>query len=167
MDSVVWGPNRYLSEQCSEMRESELFMVDELATVYHERLSDLSWFMKNLNEYIARKANKEARLTGLFLKSRFKCQLLLDEKALLTAMAYVDLNPVRARIAKLPEKLEFTSIYERINDLHQNQSAERVAASSKENMKHSLEQPTAPLMSFDQMAQTYVVLVLILLCSME
>ena len=50
--------NRNLAEQRSEMSESELFMVDELATVYRERLSDLSWFMKNLNEYIARKAIK-------------------------------------------------------------------------------------------------------------
>ena len=60
MESVVGcHRNTHLSEQRSDMSESELFKVDELATVYSERLSDLSWFMKNLNEYISRKANKE------------------------------------------------------------------------------------------------------------
>ena len=63
--------NRYLSEQRSEISESELFMVDELATVYRERLSDLSWFMKNLNECIARKANKEDRVRGALLGKLF------------------------------------------------------------------------------------------------
>ena len=136
------------------MSESELFMVDELATVYRERLSDLSWFMKNLNEYIARKANKEDRVRGHFWESRFKCQSLLDEKALLAAMAYVDLNPVRAKIAELPEKSEFTSIYERINDLHQDQSAEKEVSRSGDDGKATLVIPTAPLMEFDPLSKT-------------
>jgi hypothetical protein len=38
----------------------------------------------------------------------------MDEAALLAAMAYVDLNPVRAGIAATPESSDFTSIQERI-----------------------------------------------------
>ena len=145
--------NRYLSEQRSEMSESELFMVEELAVVYRERLSDLSWFMKNLNEYIARKANKEDRVKGHFWESRFKCQSLLDEKALLAAMAYVDLNPIRAKIADLPETSVFTSIYERIKDLQQDNPAVKATDNSENEKKYSLELPVAPLMPFDQTAQ--------------
>ncbi len=36
------------------------------------------------------------------------------KQALLTAMAYVDLNPVRAAISKTPESSDYTSIKERL-----------------------------------------------------
>jgi len=47
-------------------------------------------------------------------QARFKSHALLDEEALLTAMVYVDLNPVRAGIAKTPESSQYTSIKERL-----------------------------------------------------
>jgi hypothetical protein len=72
----------------------------ELVEVYRARLANLSWIMKSLSEYIARKANAEDKLSGKFWEGRFKCQALLSEKAILAAMTYVDLNPVRAKIAR-------------------------------------------------------------------
>jgi REP element-mobilizing transposase RayT len=94
--------------------KAELELIYSQANIYRKRLMSISWFMKLLNEYISRISNAEEKLTGAFWESRFKSQALLDERALLTCMAYVDLNPIRAAIAKTPEESDHTSIQKRI-----------------------------------------------------
>ena len=94
--------------------------VTETAEVYRNRLYDISWFMRELNEYIAREANQEDDCTGRFWEGRFKSQALLDESAVLACMAYVDLNPIRANIDKTPETSKHTSIKKRLDAIKQN-----------------------------------------------
>lgn len=103
---------RYL--QGDKLDNSSVRLVQKYASEYRERLCSISWFMKSVNEYIARMANEEDSCTGHFWESRFKSQALLDERALLTCMAYVDLNPIRASMAKSLGESEYTSIKERI-----------------------------------------------------
>ena len=95
--------------------EAERKVLKEQVGLWRSRLMDISWFMRGLNEDIARQANQEDNCSGRFWEGRFKSQALLDEAALAACMAYVDLNPVRAAIAKTPESSDHTSIKRRIN----------------------------------------------------
>jgi len=95
---------------------------EEKVQMWRDRLADLSWFMRCLNESISRRANKEDNCTGHFWEERFKSQILLDKAALMTCMAYVDLNPIRAKMAESPETSEYTSIKSRIEQSKQIQS---------------------------------------------
>ena len=127
----------------------ELDTLRAIANVYRRRLGCLSWFMKCLNEPIARKANVEDRCTGHFWEARFQSQPLCSEQALLTAMAYVDLNPVRAKIARTPEQSEYTSIRARISEhCCQSTLAESVSRMLKRRELQHFEVPVRPLMPF-------------------
>ena len=98
---------------------------------WRSRLINVSWMMRALNECIARRANKEDKVSGRFWEGRFKSQALLDEQGLLTCMAYVDLNPVRAGIAATLEASEYTSIRERLMDRERKRKHRRKRSAPK------------------------------------
>ena len=87
---------------------------------------DLSWFMRVLNEPIARQAGRRAK-TPAKTPGHPLC-----------LRAYVDLNPIRAKLAETPETSDYTSVAERIAGLRKKLED---TESGPENR--------APLMPFD------------------
>jgi REP element-mobilizing transposase RayT len=113
--------DRWLSD--IKITHAETDKALEFIAKWRERLYDLGWYMRCLNESIAVQANKEDNCKGRFWEGRFKSQALLDETALLACMVYVDLNPILAAVCDTPEASDFTSIQLRLQRL-QNASEE-------------------------------------------
>jgi len=122
----------------------ELIGDKERIAGYREQLADLSWFMRNINGPIARRANIEDNCKGRFWEGRFKSKLLLDETALITCMAYVDLNPIRAGMCETLEDSEYTSIAERLERWRTKPKAsqeEKVTAKTKAEKQEKTDYP--------------------------
>ena len=76
----------------------------------YKKLTDLSAFMKELNQSIAFYVNQKHQTRGHLWGDRFKSVLIEDGRGLLTCMAYVELNCVRAEICKQPKDYRWCSV---------------------------------------------------------
>ncbi len=125
-----------------ETKEQNLLGNAERLEICRQRLGSLAWFMRSLNEPIARRANQEDACTGRFWEGRYKCQALLDDAAVLTCMSYVDLNPIRAGMAENLETSSHTSALRRIAQVTTDtQDATQLLSC----IHSSLSSPTLPL----------------------
>ena len=138
---------RYRAGQSLSGPERET--LSSIAAVYRKRLHSLSWFMKCLNEPIARKANAEDRCTGHFWEARFFSEPLYSEAAVLKAMAYTDLNPVRAGIAPTPEESRYTGVRARLKGDYESRTlSTAVTRLLKSGELRHFDCPVRPLVPF-------------------
>ena len=123
-------PRKYLSDGTPVLPSDAEIAAMAKDTVkvglWRTRLADLGWFMKAFKEPIARRANREDDCSGAFWEGRFHSVPLLDQPALIACLAYIDLNPIRAKVADRPETSTFTSGYRRIRARNRHRAAEKI-----------------------------------------
>ncbi len=152
--------DRWLAEP-ELIDEATMEVVDEIIEQWRERLYGIDWFMRGVNETIARMANEEENCKGRFWEGRYKSQALLDEAALLSCMVYVDLNPIRAGMEDNLFESDFTSIQTRLYEYAtENKKPEKqltARVKKQEKIKKTLgitEEKQSPLMVFDGSSHT-------------
>ncbi|MCB4203764.1 transposase [Deferribacterales bacterium Es71-Z0220] len=87
---------------------------DEEIKKHREKFSDISEYMKSIKLTFSRWFNKLHDRKGYLWGDRFKSVLIESGEALVNTIAYIDLNPIRAKIVKRPEDYRWSSIGYRI-----------------------------------------------------
>jgi REP element-mobilizing transposase RayT len=142
-DSLNWSPEEVIRRWIGiyppkmrvldEKQVLDTWIADQVkdakrVEVLRGRLTELGWFMKSLKEPLSRLANKQDNCEGAFWQARYKSIAVLDDEALLATCAYIDLNPLAAGIAVVPEKSPHTSIRQRVNHVKRKGQLDRLQA---------------------------------------
>ena len=75
----------------------------------------LSYAMRNLGQCYVQAFNRRHRRSGTLWQGRFKSCLVDSERYLMTVYRYIELNPVRAAMAKRPEDYPWSSVHANLN----------------------------------------------------
>jgi putative transposase len=75
-----------------------------------EKLGDVSEYVKEIKQSFSRHYNKLHQKKGYFWAERFKSVIVESGEALVNCLAYIELNPVRAGLAKRPEDYRWCSL---------------------------------------------------------
>jgi len=78
-------------------------------TGYCNNAKMLSDMMRRINTSMAKAINKYYQRRGQAIMDRFKSPIIETDQDLLSIMAYIDLNPVRARMVPHPTKYRWSS----------------------------------------------------------
>lgn len=125
------------TDDAIQLKRQRILTDPTRLSVVRSRLGNLSWFMRCLAEPIARRANREDDCKGRFWEGRYKCQLLCNERALLAAMTYVDLNPIRAGITDRLETSTHTGAHDRLTTARASPDVLAAPLRAIIGMKHS------------------------------
>ena len=89
------------------------FSIDEkeVQEYLRKKWSNISEFVKEIKQAFTRYYNAANSRRGYLWGGRYKSVLLEKGEALINCMAYIDLNPIRAKITDKPEDYRWNTLY--------------------------------------------------------
>ena len=102
------------AQEMAQARQRAAQRVEEIRSRYTRRMHDLSEFMKSLLERFTKWFNRRHSRSGTLWEDRFKSVIVESGHAARTIAAYIDLNPVRARMASDPAEYRWSSYGEAV-----------------------------------------------------
>ena len=85
-------------------------LQDGQIPLLREKWSSLSEYIKEIKQGFSRYYNRLHSRRGYFWSERFKSVIVDNGETLINCLAYIDLNPIRAGIAKRPEDYRWCSL---------------------------------------------------------
>jgi len=85
-------------------------LTEEMIPVLREKWGTLAEFVKEIKQGFSRFYNRRHHRKGFFWAERFKSVIVDNGETLINCLAYIDLNPIRAGIAKKPEEYRWCSL---------------------------------------------------------
>lgn len=101
---------RYKAFFEGEEDDKDRELTDDQVEGFREKWADLSEFIRDLKQTFSRFYNKRHNRRGFFWSERFKSVIVDNGDTLINCLAYIDLNPVRAKMVEKPEQYRWSSI---------------------------------------------------------
>ena len=108
-------PEDEVSEEEVKRRYKEYYGENQFISArdidyYRKRWTSLSELVKDIKQAFSKYYNRKHNRKGFFWGDRFKSMIVQEGHTLINLLAYVDLNPIRAGIAKKPEDYRWCSL---------------------------------------------------------
>jgi len=106
--------HKYTDEEVEERVRRNIKLTEGNSLIdiayYRKRLENISEYMRQVKQSFSRWYNRINRVKGTFWSDRYKSVLVEQGVALETVLAYIELNPIRAKMVEKPENYRFSSI---------------------------------------------------------
>jgi putative transposase len=112
---------------------------NEIREKWFARMWDVSTFMQGLKRRFSAWYNKENARVGTLWEERFKSMIVQGNHALAAVAAYIDLNPIRAKIVEDPADYRWSSYGEACHGVYHSRAALRWLVAKLRGPSHNLQ----------------------------
>lgn len=102
--------NKEIMKRYSKHFGEECEVDQQQVDAFRQRIGNLGLLLKDIKQNFTRHFNKRSNKRGFFWGDRFKSVIVEEGFPLINSLAYIDLNPVRARLVGKPEEYKWNTL---------------------------------------------------------